>query len=351
MPWILTFLICLQLPDISLSSDGTVGEDSGNYCGIYAAFGAVSAELAKVGEKPRISFDELLSGDFVSSFSGSTQQDLERAVRALGCNAKTFSYLSLRTLESTNSPLILHVSERGRLGLYRHWILFLGMRNGLAIVRNGDGGDVAMSPSELLSSWDGVGIAISRISEPMPSFFGWEVMAICVLLTGITVIVLVASKLALGAARSSRILICATASVAAVLYSFSVNPHVLMDRQQSAALDLMVGNRKLPAVDFEMAEKLLTRPNVVFVDCRYSTDFADGAIEKAINVPIDLPQAHLQRTLRDFDREAPLVLYCQSKRCKFADIMSVELTKLGFKDLTIYRNGYAEWASRVGSNE
>jgi hypothetical protein len=144
MVFLLTLTLQVQSGEagqIELSADGSIkGVRSNAYCGIYAAYGAASAVLKKSGDEPSVEFFELLTGEYVSSFAGSTTRDLLRAIEKLGCSGKPYQCLSSRSLEGSNYPMILHVSGRGALGTYQHWVLFLGLDSGSAIIQDGEGG-------------------------------------------------------------------------------------------------------------------------------------------------------------------------------------------------------------------
>ena len=77
---------------VELSADGNLKADKSRaYCGIYAAYGAASAVLKKSGGKPSVEFPDLFSDNYVSSYSGSSTEDLLRAVEKLGCDGKAFN--------------------------------------------------------------------------------------------------------------------------------------------------------------------------------------------------------------------------------------------------------------------
>ena len=329
---------------IELSADGNVkGVKSGAYCGVYAAFGAASAVLNKFGNKPSVEFPELLSSEYVSSHSGSTTRDLLSAIETLGCSGKVYQFLSLRSLEGSSCPMILHVSGRGEFGSFRHWVLFLGIDSGNAIVLDGEGGDFPMPISELLSRWDGIAIAVFPKGTAPPSFHSFEIVANCILVAGVGFIVLIVRSLVKSKSFRMQLLSFFSVLSVALLYCFAINPKVGIETNVARAVGIHTDRVMVNSLSFDDLQRSLSSSNPTIVDCRYSTDYEYGYIGHAISVPVDLSRKQLLSITGKLPKELPVILYCQSRSCKFSDIMAVEFAKHGFTNLSIYRNGYAEW--------
>jgi rhodanese-related sulfurtransferase len=343
------FSLMLQGPagasgPIELTADGNIRETrSRAYCGIYAAYGAASAVWKKSGRQPIVEFHELLTKEYVSSYSGSSTQDLLNAVDKLGCGGKAYQCLSLRSLEGASCPMILHVSGRGALGSYQHWILFLGIESGNAVVRDGEGSDYPMPISELLVRWDGKAIAVFPRHVAPPRLHSWEILTSCILLGGVGFLVRCVRTLA--ADRSFRTqslaFCCLTGTV--LLYCFAINPKVRVEANVARAVELHTDPSRVATLGFDEMQRCVASERAIIIDSRYRTDYEYGSITHALNVPVDVSQEQLLATTRKLPKDRPIVLFCQSRGCEFSDIIAVELAKLGFTKLSIYRNGYAEW--------
>ena len=348
------FLTLMQLQvqsgeaaQIELSADGNIkGVRSNAYCGIYAAFGAASAVLNKSGDEPSLEFFELLTGEYVSSYAGSSTRDLLRAIEKLGCSGKAYQCLSSRSLEGSNCPMILHVSGRGPLGTYQHWVLFLGLDSGNAIIQDGEGGSFPMPISELLSRWDGKAIAVFPKGATPPNFFSWEIVANCILLGGVGFIVLSARSFSSSESFKSQLLAFLSLFGIAMVYCFTINAQVGVHVNVARAVKLHTDRSLVETLSHDDFQRRASDNDVTIVDCRYRTDYEYGYIPNAISIPIDVSQTQLLAISKKLSKESPIVLYCQSRGCQFSDIMAVELTKLGFTKLSIYRNGYAGWEAK-----
>ena len=149
-----------------------------SYCGIQCLYGAIRA----TGQS--IDFTELLRPEYLTSPTGSSIQDLELAAREHRLQTKAASNLSTWDLENAGTPIILHFSLEDHIGEYNHWVLFLGMDGGAAIIVDPPHAVCKMSFAELLSRWDSVGLLISEKPIELPWLDAKAVTAI-VLAVGI----------------------------------------------------------------------------------------------------------------------------------------------------------------------
>jgi hypothetical protein len=148
------------------------------YCGIYAIYGAAST----LGP-PLVDFESLVDSRFVGSRKGSSASELIAAGEELGVNVTAHWHLGASSLRTTESPLVLHFCSYGQLETYDHWVLFLGIKDGKAIVQD-SGSSSAMSISEVLLRWDGVALSVqNKGQEPTmfsrnetSSFIPWVVL-------------------------------------------------------------------------------------------------------------------------------------------------------------------------------
>lgn len=68
-------------------------------------------------------------------------------------------------------------------------------------------------------------------------------------------------------------------------------------------------------------------------------------------VPVDANEALWNATLSTIPEGRPIVAYCQSAGCKFAENVSVRLIEEGFTDISIFRDGWVEWVKKHGKDE
>jgi rhodanese-related sulfurtransferase len=102
------------------------------------------------------------------------------------------------------------------------------------------------------------------------------------------------------------------------------------------------------AVDFIRKESVrnvrrLLGGDTIFVDARFATDYDRAHLPGAINLPVDLDGQGLRQRVIALDRDARIVVYCQSAACPFAGVVARRLISEGFRRVSIYRAGWATW--------
>jgi rhodanese-related sulfurtransferase len=75
-----------------------------------------------------------------------------------------------------------------------------------------------------------------------------------------------------------------------------------------------------------------------------------GHLDGAVNVPVYLTVAECRQQLSNEDRGRPVVVYCQSAACSFAETIALKLQSIGFVDVAIYRGGWREWTQQNERN-
>lgn len=125
------------------------------YCGLYSLYAAA------LHEGLEINFSDLLKPQYIQCPQGSTLANLQQAAVDLGLYAVPAINLTIDVLRHADSPVILHVKKNPSARDYDHYIVFLGVRNGLAAILDAPK-PVDYVPFERLSAiWDGTGLIVS----------------------------------------------------------------------------------------------------------------------------------------------------------------------------------------------
>jgi rhodanese-related sulfurtransferase len=100
----------------------------------------------------------------------------------------------------------------------------------------------------------------------------------------------------------------------------------------------------------------LQREGAVLVDSRVASEYAEGHIKGAINVPyreksektvgFDAAQDEFNLGKLPADKAAPLVIYCNGPECWKSYKASTAALKAGYSQLYWYREGYPNWKSK-----
>ncbi len=312
----------------------------GPYCGIYCVYSA-----ARMLGKPA-DFAALLDRRYVGSYKGSTAAELQRAAADLGLSVTAMSGLTASSLRASRHPVLLHVRRPGRKMPFAHWVLFAGVEGGRARVIDPPAGVELVPFAELAALWDGVGLVVS--AEPASTaglrLAGWAEAA--ALLAAVTA-ALGAARLAtsgrpVGPAWGAAGLLALAACVGAGVHA--LGPDGLY--RNRAALGLVSAQHFRPDIpELGVGEaRALLAAGAVAVDARVPADYAAGHLPGAASLPVYAGLAERRAVSDAIPAGAPVVVYCQSEGCVWADSVAADLYHRGHTNISIMRGGWRGWA-------
>lgn len=98
------------------------------------------------------------------------------------------------------------------------------------------------------------------------------------------------------------------------------------------------------------AAKELFDENAVFIDGREDSEFRQGHIKGAKNIPyksfLESTKEQKIETMKDIDKEKIIVSYCSSDSCEISIDNAYEMAKIGYNDVKIFLGGYKEWKNK-----
>ena len=104
------------------------------------------------------------------------------------------------------------------------------------------------------------------------------------------------------------------------------------------------------AVEISPADVLrLYRKQMLFLDARRSSVFAEGHIAGARSVPVwesDIDDRVKKLFDEGLDQRAPVVIYCSGGNCEDSHMLAEKLYKVGFDNALIYKDGFPDWQKR-----
>jgi rhodanese-related sulfurtransferase len=89
---------------------------------------------------------------------------------------------------------------------------------------------------------------------------------------------------------------------------------------------------------------------IPFLDARRSDEYAEGHIARAWCLPVW--ESDIETRITIFEAGAktngpdPLVIYCNGGDCEDSNLLAERLTRLGYRNLWIYREGYPAWVQQ-----
>lgn len=100
-------------------------------------------------------------------------------------------------------------------------------------------------------------------------------------------------------------------------------------------------------IRIDQVEKLLTNPDVLFIDARKANEYERGHIGNAINIFTPEFEQNIPKVI-GLPREKPIVVYCGGGACELSHELAGHLVGLGFTRIFVYTGGWNEWEKRKG---
>jgi rhodanese-related sulfurtransferase len=196
-----------------------------------------------------------------------------------------------------------------------------------------------------LSRWNGIAIAV--FSGSAPFYYSDELTRLALFLSFVTGALWFAARY-IGSEKGPSSLLALVAAISVSFFScMFFYPNSFASFSTSRGLAISTGAETIEEIDYGSLIRKMKSRSCQIIDCRYSLDFNDGSLDSAINVPVDISIAKLQKIISGIPKSTELVLFCQSRGCRFSDIIGSELAKQGFRNLKIFRGGYVEWEAGI----
>jgi len=327
---------------------------SDGYCGIYCLYGAMKFFGVQIDP------NELLKPEYIGSPAGSSLAELKKCAEAHGLHAMPAARLSTKDLRDINLPVIIHVKSSPTGKTYNHYELYIGTREGNALIYDPPRPAETVEFWTISPRWDGTGLIVSdkpiQISKVLASarlrFAGY---------VGIAAIIVLAARWGrrrfsgLRKALSSKqaILVsigqCAAIGIAAAASAIayqSINDEGLLARgQATASIQKAYEATFIPKLTTAKAYRLFAEKAAEFVDSRPDYMFKTDHMRGAINVPAYFTKDERAKAMAGIDKGKQIVVYCDDSTRRLADIAAAQLAADGFSNVTIYRGKWEQWVS------
>ena len=325
------------------------------YCGLYCFY----AYMRMVG-KP-VYFYDLVIPDYVTPYKGTTLEKLSAAAEDFGVYGNVLSRLTVDDLRQSPYPMVLHVKDSLEAGDYDHYVLFIEDDNGQAKLIDPPYEVKVVPYRNIVPLWEGNALILS--TEPIHEDFLIKSRQSKLFVWGAIVLITVlmirfgsrrlkryemhipggAAILHIGQAAGIGLLalLCGTG------YNIINDAGFIAYPQAVSALQSAHIRTFIPKLSLHKTRKLLKNGSV-FIDARMPQDYQLGHLEGAISVPVSSSDEERRKATAYIDKDARVVLYCQSAGCKFAEIVALKLIEDGYTDISIYKGGWAEWAAKNG---
>ncbi len=328
--------------DLNLDSDFAWQESvSGPLCGVFAACSAI--QLLGANATP----EEFVTSEYVGTCEGSSQREIIGIIEAAGYSACPLRNLSIYDLRVVGLPVVSFVRGSAVGDRYDHWVTVEATGNGV-VVYDGAREPYEITTAEFLGIWSGVGVFANHKGESSPVLRIWLGRGpLFVFATGL---VFAGCKLlkasAIGA--DQRLSVAALALLSVVLSGFG--NFFLGDLKNveagvhAATAPFYTVVRRASLTD---AVNASAEPGVMLVDARREIDHKLGSIAGSVNIPVSASPLEIQRFLRGVSKDVDIYVYCQSEHCAYDDAIAKQIASLGFKNVNVCDEGWAEYSKSL----
>jgi rhodanese-related sulfurtransferase len=278
---------------------------------------------------------------YVGASQGSTPEEVAAIVRDAGAEAHILSGLSTLDLRGLDAALIANVRGPPTSSQYNHWVV-ARFQDREVWIYDGTGGPVRMPVADFLGVWSGLGIVVTKAGSDLG--FPFWLGRLLILQVGIVfALVLRVFRERVGdSLRRGVLTIFATAAATAAIGLPLMADLANYSRGVRVAVAPFVADSFRKGT-LETLRAATADPRCLLIDARFERDYGFGSLPRAVNVPVNASLWRIREFLRDIDRDTPIVVFCQSSSCDFDETVGRQLTLLGFRDVTVTREGYAEF--------
>jgi len=329
------------------------------HCGLYCMY----AMIRLAGRE--VDYSDLVEPKYLGGDEGSSLWELRKSAVDYGLYADVVTRLTTQGLRSCPYGAILHVRANGESPKYDHFELFLGVEEGKARLCDLPGSPRLVVFADLAPRWDGRAIFLS--DRPIDTAAIMEPDRQRWLLSGIMGVFFVlvihfgkhvwlgkkgelSRRRVLGLAVGQVVVLGLITLLSSGFYHFASDEGLLGNAAATASLQKGHMASFIPKVSKKKVRKLLGT-DAIFIDARFVRDYERGHLKGAISLPIDANDTIWRETLDTISQERPIVTYCQSAGCKFAEKVSLRLVEAGYSDVTIFKGGWNEWIAEPSRSE
>jgi rhodanese-related sulfurtransferase len=99
------------------------------------------------------------------------------------------------------------------------------------------------------------------------------------------------------------------------------------------------------AISLAEMKRLFDQGSVIILDARDASEYEQGHIPGAINIPYDRIPEYFDVLTSQVPMDAHVVVYCRSLTCDFSDQLATELKIIGYKNISVFSGGWDQWTT------
>lgn len=296
---------------------------------------------------------------------GSSIEDLQKLARDAGLFATPWYHVDARFLARLDCPAVLNLRVRSDAVCTGHWVTFLGIKQGSAVVFDSLAHPNVQSYAlpDLMTRWTGTALVVEPKSPGLATRFTrtlssleFRMMALLFAFLAAGISGLFIFRMRKGTSRrtflsgTSVVLTCLVCAMTGI----AVDKNSPVRNWEAASWMTSSLSHIAPWDDTVGADELFTARNsgtdINVVDARLSRMWSSGTIPGSENLDVTWGIHEFRAALAHLDKALPTYVFCNSEDCSWADLVATRLNFFGFTDVRLFRGGYMSYLERASLN-
>ncbi len=307
------------------------GNAKNSYCGLYCFYQAGAIQ----GKSPPL--DALFHAKWLTGKYGSSVQDLLAASEEFQVPLRHLGVTGYHDVLLIGRPALVLLKTEPEAREASHWVLIVEANFGRARVFDPSLGELEVPAAELMSLWSGTALIVEEPGGSGAIFTLWHA---CKVLLFTIVIATVWISLKFATRRGFTLSALVAIPLALAFAQQLIDPSSYL---RNLAVVSDVGAIRHPrTAEFLSPSELKANPtNYEVIDVRSPEQYRQSAIPRSMNVPIHASYWKNQQCLKALPVDRPLVLYCNSKECGWAEHSAKSVLYSRFRTVFILDDGLA----------
>jgi 3-mercaptopyruvate sulfurtransferase SseA len=115
--------------------------------------------------------------------------------------------------------------------------------------------------------------------------------------------------------------------------------------QHGESADTTATHAVAGAVSLADMKRIWDEGAAYIIDARDTSEYAEGHIPGAINVPYDRLPEYLDMLSSEVPMDGEVIVYCRGPSCDFSDQLATELRILGYQNVRVFTGGWEQWTA------
>jgi rhodanese-related sulfurtransferase len=101
--------------------------------------------------------------------------------------------------------------------------------------------------------------------------------------------------------------------------------------------------KNIPSITLEKTKEIFDSGGTLFLDARRAADYDNKHIKGAVNLPVSHFELYYPKVMKNIEKDADIVVYCEGEECGASLHLSEELIKLKYSKVQVFLGGWVQW--------